>query len=98
LERSAAGQSLYQANLGDTVAGTNPFKKNTDTAANITSLMLWNEATSPVQFSDDSQIAMTVIYSGSSAAAFAAASGEGIVGTLGTKASASANGMGISVS
>jgi hypothetical protein len=64
---SAAGQSLYQANLGDTITGTNLFKGTTDTVANITTVMLWNEATSPIQFSDDSQIAMTVIYSGSSA-------------------------------
>jgi hypothetical protein len=71
---SAAGQSLYQANLGDTIRGTNPFKGTTDTVTDITTLMLWNEATSPIQFSDDSQVAMTIVYSGYSAAALASAS------------------------
>jgi hypothetical protein len=94
---SAAGQSLYQANLGDTITGTNPFKGTTDKVANITTLMLWNEATSPIQFSDDSQIAMTVIYSGSSAAAFASASGEGPSTPKGSRAAAFADGIGVSV-
>ena len=72
------GQSLYQASLGDTITGTNPLKGTTDTVTNITTLLLWNEATSPIQFSDDSQIAMTIIYSGSSAAAaFASVSEDG---------------------
>jgi hypothetical protein len=64
---SAAGQSLYWGNLDDKITGINPFKKTTDTVANITTLMLWNEAISPIQFGNDSQIAMPVIYSESSA-------------------------------
>ena len=94
---SAAGQSLYQANLGDTITGTNPFKGTPDTVANITTLLLWNEATSPIQFSDDSQIAMTVIYSGSSAAALASGSGVGTTIPPGSRAAAFADGIGVSV-
>jgi hypothetical protein len=94
---SAAGQSLYEANLGDTIKGTNPFKGTVDTVTNITALMLWNEATSPIQFSDDSQVAMTIIYSGYSAAALASASGDSKGTTLKSGAAAIADGIGVSV-
>ncbi|MGB7662483.1 MAG: hypothetical protein WBL67_07085 [Nitrososphaeraceae archaeon] len=95
---SAAGLSLYQANLGNTITGTNPFKGTLDTVDNITTLLLWNEATSPIQFSDDSQIAMTIIYSGSSAAAaFASASEDGKSIPSASRAAAFANGIGVAV-
>jgi hypothetical protein len=95
---SPAGLSLYQASLGNTITGTNPFKGTTDTVANITTLLLWNEATSPIQFSDDSQIAMTIIYSGSSAAAaFAAASDDGKSIPSASRAAAFADGIGVAV-
>jgi len=90
---SAAGLSLYQANLGNTITGTNPFKGTSDTVDNITTLLLWNEATSPIQFSD-SQIAMTIIYSGSSAAAaFASASEDGKRIPSASRAAAFADGI-----
>ena len=95
---SAAGLSLYQANLGNTITGTNPFKGTSDTVDNITTLLLWNEATSPIQFSDDSQIAMTIIYSGSSAAAaFASASEDGKSIPSASRAAAFADGIGVAV-
>jgi hypothetical protein len=95
---SAAGLSLYQANLGNTITGTNPFKGTSDTVDNITTLLLWNEATSPIQFSDDSQIAMTIIYSGSSAAAaFASASEDGKRIPSASRAAAFADGIGVAV-
>lgn len=95
---SAAGLSLYQANLGNTITGTNPFKGTLDTVDNITTLLLWNEATSPIQFSDDSQIAMTIIYSGSSAAAaFASASEDGKSIPSASRAAAFADGIGVAV-
>jgi len=95
---SAAGPSLYQASLGNTITGTNPFRATTDTVGNITTLLLWNEATSPIQFSDDSQIAMTIIYSGSSAAAaFASASEDGKSGPSASRAAAFADGIGVTV-
>lgn len=59
--------------------------------------MLWNEAVSPIQFSDDSQIAMTVIYSGSSAASFASASDDVTNIPSGSGASAFASGIDVSV-
>jgi len=95
---SAAGVLLYQASLGDTITGTNPFKGTTKTVANIKTLLLWNEATSPIQLSDDSQIAMTIIYSGSSAAAsFASASEDGKSVPSASRAAAFADGVGVAV-
>ena len=95
---SAAGLSLYQASLGNTITGTNPFKRTTDTVTNITTILLWNEATSPIQFSDDSQIAMTIIYSGSSAAAtFASAFEDGKGIPPASRASAFADGIGVAI-
>jgi hypothetical protein len=97
---SAAGVSLYQASLGNTIRGTNPFTGTINTVANITTLLLWNEATSPIQLSDDSQAAMTIIYSGSSAAAAFASTiedGKSIPLAPGRAAAASADGIGVAV-
>lgn len=96
---SAAGVSLYQASLGNSITGTNPFRGTINTVANITTLLLWNEATSPIQFSDDSQAAMTIIYSGSSAAAaFASTNEDGKSIPLASGgAAAFADGIGVAV-
>lgn len=91
--------SLYQASLGNTITGTNPFTGTINTVANITTLLLWNEATSPIQLSDDSQAAMTIIYSGSSAAAAFASTiedGKSIPLAPG-RAAAFADGIGVAV-
>ena len=57
-----AGESLYQTDLGEVISGTNPFTKSHDTVSDFTDLLLWNNSNSPVAFSEDSQVAMDVVY------------------------------------
>ncbi|MFL6325178.1 MAG: hypothetical protein ACJ72X_05855, partial [Nitrososphaeraceae archaeon] len=37
-----AGESIYQADLGEVITGTNPFTRQRDTVSNFTDLLLWN--------------------------------------------------------
>jgi hypothetical protein len=78
--RSLAGKIsplAYQMTvpLGQSNFASNALRPPVDVSPNITTLLLWKEATSSMQYSDDSQIAMTITYSGSSAAAAAFADG-----------------------
>jgi len=57
-----AGESLYRTDLGEVISGTNPFTKSHDTVSDFTALLLWNNSNSPVAFSEDSQVAMDVVY------------------------------------
>jgi hypothetical protein len=57
-----AGESLFRTDLGEVISGTNPFTKSHDTVSDFTSLLLWNNSNSPVSFSEDSQVAMDVVY------------------------------------
>ena len=56
------GETLYHTDLGQTIIGTNPFTGNVDTASHITDLLLYNNNKSSVQFNDDSELTMTIIY------------------------------------
>jgi hypothetical protein len=57
-----AGESIYQADLGEVITGTNPFTRQRDTVSNFTDLLLWNNSNSPLTLSDDSQISMAVVF------------------------------------
>jgi hypothetical protein len=56
------GETLYHTDLGQKITGTNPFTGNVDTISHITDLLLYNNNRSSVQFNDDSQLTMTIIY------------------------------------
>jgi hypothetical protein len=56
------GETLYHTDLGQTIIGTNPFTGKVDTASHITDLLLYNNNKSSVQFNDDSDLTMTIIY------------------------------------
>ncbi|MFL6381643.1 MAG: hypothetical protein ACJ71K_10380, partial [Nitrososphaeraceae archaeon] len=43
-----AGESIYQADLGEVITGTNPFTRQRDTVSNFTDLLLWNNSNSPL--------------------------------------------------
>jgi hypothetical protein len=57
-----AGESIYQADLGEVITGTNPFTRQRDTVSNFTDLLLWNNSNSPLTLSDDSQISMAIVF------------------------------------
>ncbi|HYY41032.1 MAG TPA: hypothetical protein VE692_07260, partial [Nitrososphaera sp.] len=57
-----AGQSIYQADLGEVITGTNPFTRQRDTVSNFTDLLLWNNSNSPLTLSDDSEISMVIVF------------------------------------
>jgi hypothetical protein len=56
------GETLYHTDLGQEITGTNPFTGNVDRISHITDLLLYNNNRSAVQFNDDSQLTMTIIY------------------------------------
>ena len=56
------GETLYHTDLGQTITGTNPFTGKIDTISHITDLLLYNNNKSSVQFNDDSELTMTIIY------------------------------------
>jgi hypothetical protein len=60
----AAGESLYQAELGQTITGVNPFTKQPDTISSggATDLFLLNNGTSDIAFNDDNGATMTLAY------------------------------------
>jgi hypothetical protein len=57
-----AGESIYQADLGEVITGTNPFTRQRDTVSNFTDLLLWNNSNAPLTLSDDSQISMAIVF------------------------------------
>ena len=57
-----AGESIYQADLGEVITGTNPFTRQRDTVSNFTDLLLWNNSNSPLTLSDDSEISMVIVF------------------------------------
>ena len=57
-----AGESIYQADLGEVITGTNPFTRQRDTVSNFTDLLLWNNSNSPLTLSDDDVATMTIIF------------------------------------
>lgn len=60
----AAGESLYQAELGQTITGINPFTKHPDaiSGGGATDLLLFNNGNSDIVFNDDSGATMTLRY------------------------------------
>ncbi|MGB7952632.1 MAG: hypothetical protein WCF23_01520, partial [Candidatus Nitrosopolaris sp.] len=56
------GETLYHTDLGQTITGTNPFTGKIDTISHITDLLLYNNNKSSVQFNDDSELTMTIIF------------------------------------
>ena len=56
------GETLYHTDLGQTITGTNPFTGKGDTISTITDLLLYNNNKTTVQFNDDSELTMTIIY------------------------------------
>jgi hypothetical protein len=57
-----AGESIYQADLGEVITGTNPFTRQRDTVSDFTDLLLWNNSNSPITLSDDSEISMVIVF------------------------------------
>jgi hypothetical protein len=57
-----AGESIYQADLGEVITGTNPFTRQRDTVSDFTDLLLWNNSNSPITLSDDSEISMAIVF------------------------------------
>ena len=57
-----AGESIYQADLGEVITGTNPFTRQRDTVSDFTDLLLWNNSNSPIMLSDDSEISMAIVF------------------------------------
>jgi hypothetical protein len=57
-----AGESIYQADLGEVITGTNPFTRQRDTVSDFTDLLLWNNSNSPLTLSDDSEISMAIVF------------------------------------
>jgi hypothetical protein len=65
LKNTAAGipgETLYHTDLGQIITGTNPFTGKPDTILHITDLLLYNNSVSGIQFNDDSELTMTIIY------------------------------------
>jgi hypothetical protein len=65
LKKTAAGipgEMLYHTDLGQIISGTNPFTGKPDTISHITDLLLYNNSMSGIQFNDDSELTMTIIY------------------------------------
>jgi CheY-like chemotaxis protein len=66
LKKTASGiprETLYHTDLGQTITGTNPFTGKVDTISHITDLLLYNNINkSSVQFNDDSELTMSIIY------------------------------------
>jgi hypothetical protein len=60
----AAGESLFQAEMGQTIAGINPFTRQPDTISGggATDLLLFNNGNSDIVFNDDSGATMTLRY------------------------------------
>src|SRR5918912_1504868 len=57
-----AGESIYQADLGEVITGTNPFTRQRDTVSDFTDLLLWNNSNSPITLSDDTEISMVIVF------------------------------------
>jgi hypothetical protein len=57
-----AGESIFQADLGEVITGTNPFTRQHDTVSDFTDLLLWNNSNSPLQLSDDDLATMAIIF------------------------------------
>jgi hypothetical protein len=60
----AAGESLYPAELGQTLTGINPFTKQPDTipGGGVRDLLLWNSSPTDIAFNDDSGATMTLTH------------------------------------
>ena len=56
------GETLYHTDLGQTITGTNPFTGKVDTISHITDLLLYNNNVADIQFNDDSEVTMTIIF------------------------------------
>jgi hypothetical protein len=58
------GESLYQAELGQTITSINPFTKQLDSVpgGGATDLMLLNNGTSDIVFNEDNGATMTLAY------------------------------------
>lgn len=56
------GETLYHTDLGQTITGTNPFTGKVDTISHITDLLLYNNNVANIQFNDDSEVTMTIIF------------------------------------
>ncbi len=56
------GETLYHTNLGQVITGTNPFTGKVDSISHITDLLLYNNNVASVQFTDDSELTMTIIF------------------------------------
>jgi hypothetical protein len=58
------GESLYQAELGQTITSINPFTKQLDSvpSGGATDLMLLNNGTSDIVFNEDNGATMTLAY------------------------------------
>jgi len=56
------GETLYHTDLGQIITGTNPFTGKPDTISHITDLLLYNNNVANIQFNDDSELTMTIIY------------------------------------
>jgi hypothetical protein len=59
----AAGESLYQAELGQIITGNNPFTRQPDIiSGGATDLLLFNNSTSDIAFNDDNSATMALAY------------------------------------
>ena len=56
------GETLYHTDLGQVITGTNPFTGKVDTISHITDLLMYNNNMASVQFTDDSELTMTIIF------------------------------------
>lgn len=54
------GETLYHTD--QIITGTNPFTGKPDTISHITDLLLYNNNVANIQFNDDSELTMTIIY------------------------------------
>ncbi len=64
IAEGAAGESLYQAELGQTITGINPFTKHPDaiSGGGATDLLLFNNGNRDIVFNDDNGATMTLRY------------------------------------
>jgi hypothetical protein len=56
------GEILYHTDLGQIITGTNPFTGKVNTISHITDLLMYNNNMASVQFTDDSELTMTIIF------------------------------------
>ena len=56
------GETLYHTDLGQVITGTNPFTGKVDSISHITDLLLYNNNVASVQFTDDSELTMVIVF------------------------------------